>query len=150
MKTGLFSLELVAIGVSSEQFQVACKEALQIAGEVIAAKGDIASKDYPIWHGYPFGDVSFAHEISRWVAKTQGHLQGSSPDAVGPLNEAILEILMNACMWLTWRSMQAATAKVTEPEPIAERPEDTTGPEPELEPEPDTKPKRRLSLRRPS
>ena len=146
MNTGLFAQELDVIKVSADQFQAACKEALRMVEEIIAAKGDIAPKDHPLWHGFPFGDVSFAHEISRGVAKAQGRLQDSPPDCAIAPTGAILDILVNACMWQAWRSMQAATERALEP--VSEQPEEVAGPEPE--PEPEAKPKRRLSLRRPS
>jgi len=143
MNTGFFVQELEVIEASAIQFQAACKEELEKAEQLIKAKGAVAPADYPVWHRYPFGDSSFLHEVSRWIAIARGLLQGNFPNAGDTLQGAITEILVQSCMWLAWRNVQAITEKVTEPEPVQEQPEDTTGPEPE------TKPKGLLSLRRP-
>jgi len=144
MNTGFFVEELEVIEASAMQFQAACKEELDKIGRLIEGKGAIAPADYPVWHRYPFGEISYLHEVTRWIARARGLLQGCFPNAGETLQDAIMEIVVHSCMWLAWRNMQA----ITKPEPIMDRPEDITGPEPEPEPEPETKPKRRLSLRR--
>lgn len=134
MTIALFTNERDAIEVSTEKFQATCEQELQRAATVIASIVKEAPKDHPIWHDYPFGDVSFAHETSKRAARAQGVLRQIGSEKEGQ-EAAITSVLIQACMWLAWRKLQ--TVDIAANEPISE---------PESEP----KAKRRLSLRRPS
>jgi len=140
MTSALFADEQRVIETRTEQFRTACKQELERATTVIAAIIEGAPKDQPVWHDYPFGDASFAHELSKQTAKVLGVLRQIGAEKEDQ-EAAITNVLVQACMWLAWRKLKTPAVVATE----AEAPS-----EPEPEPEPKTKTKRRLSLRRSS